>query len=69
MACIRGVGCDKCCRAGCIHVNPPSLVRILRHFSIAENLSPGDENLRHLTVTRRFKKLHIFLAINSENAT
>ena len=38
-----------------IHVNPPSLVRSLRHFGIAENLRPGDENLRHLTVTSRFK--------------
>ena len=34
-----------------IHVNPPSFVRRLRHFGIAENLRPGDENLRHLTVT------------------
>ena len=33
------------------HVNPPSFVRRLRHFGIAENLRPGDENLRHLTVT------------------
>ena len=39
-----------------IHVNPPSFVRSLRHFCIAENLRPGDENLRHLTVTPRFKK-------------
>ena len=56
----------------CIHVNPPSFVRSLRHFGIAENLRPGDENLRHLTVASRFKKkLHIglSLAINSENAT
>ena len=52
-----------------IHVNPPSFVRSLRHFGIAENLRPGDENLRHLTVTSRFKKWRIFLAINSENAT
>ena len=35
-----------------IHVNPPSFVRSLRHFGIAENLRPGDENLRYL----RFKK-------------
>ena len=49
-----------------IHVNPPSFVRSLRHFDIAENLRPGDENLRYLTVTSRLKKLHIFLAINSE---
>ena len=34
-----------------IHVNPPSFVRSLRHFGIAENLRPGHENLRHLTVT------------------
>ena len=33
------------------HVNPPSFVRTLRHFGIVENLRPGDENLRHLTVT------------------
>ena len=39
-----------------IHVNPPSFVRSLRHFDIAENLRPGDENLRHLAVTSRFKK-------------
>ena len=38
----------------CIHVNPPSFVRSLRHFGIAENLRPGDENLRHLTVKSRF---------------
>ena len=37
-----------------IHVNPPSFVRSLRHFGIAENLRPGDENLRHLTVTSIF---------------
>ena len=37
----------------CIHVNPPSFVRRLRHFGIAENLRPGDANLRHLTVTSR----------------
>ena len=43
-----------------IHVNPPSFVRSLRHFDIAENLRPGDENLRHLTVTSRFKKLVYF---------
>ena len=30
-----------------LHVNPPSFVRRLRHFGIPENLSPGDENLRH----------------------
>ena len=42
-----------------IHVNHPSLVRSLRHFGISGNLRPGDENLRHLTVTSRFKKLHI----------
>ena len=52
-----------------IHVNPPSFVRSLRHFGIAENLRPGDENLRHLTVTSIFKKMCIFLAINSENST
>ena len=54
-----------------IHVNPPSFVRSLRHFGIAENLRPGDENLRHLTVDSRFITLRrpIFLAINSENAT
>ena len=40
-----------------IHVNPPSFVRSLRHFGIAENLRPGVENLRHLTVTSRFKKI------------
>ena len=34
-----------------IHVNPPSFVRRLRHFGIAENLRPGDEHLRHFTVT------------------
>ena len=51
------------------HVNPPSFVRSLRHFGIAENLRPGDENLRHLTATSRFKKLRVFLAINNENAT
>ena len=44
----------------CIHVNPPSFVRSLRHFDIAENLRPGDENLRHLTVTSRFKKTVYF---------
>ena len=38
-----------------IHVNPPSFVRSLRHFGIAENLRPGDENLRHLTVTSKLK--------------
>ena len=27
---------------GSIHVNPPSFVRSLRHFGIAENLRPGD---------------------------
>ena len=52
-----------------IHVNPPSFVRSLRHFGIAENLRPGDEHLRHLAVTSRLKKLRIFLAINSENST
>ena len=31
-------------------VNPPSFVRRLRHFGIPENLRPGDENLRHLTI-------------------
>ena len=41
-----------------IHVNPPSFVRSLRHFGIAENLRPGDENLRHLTFTSILKKLH-----------
>ena len=39
-----------------MHVNPPSFVRSLRHFGIAENLRPGDENLRHLTLTPRIKK-------------
>ena len=43
-----------------IHVNPPSFVRSLRHFDIAENLRPGDENLRHLTVTSRFKKKCVY---------
>ena len=52
-----------------IHVNPPSFVRSLRHFGIAENLRPRDENLRRLTAISRFKKLRIFLAINSENVT
>ena len=41
-------------------VNPPSFVRSLRHFGIAENLRPGDENLRQLTVTSRFKKCVYF---------
>ena len=49
------------------HICQPSVIRILRslrHFDIAENLRPGDENLRHLTVTSRFKKnTYIFLAI------
>ena len=56
--------------SGTIHVNPPSLVRSLRQFGFAENLPPAVENLRHLTVTSGFKKLHIkilYLAIN--NAT
>ena len=44
----------------CIHVNPPSLVRSLRHFGIAENLRPGDENLSHLTVTSRIKKIAVY---------
>ena len=35
-------------------------VRSLRHFGIAENLRPGDENLRHLTVTSRFKKKSVY---------
>ena len=53
----------------CIHVNPPSFVRSLRHFGIAENLRPGDEkNLRHLTVTSIFKKMRIFFAIRNQNA-
>ena len=51
-----------------IPVNPPSFVRSLRHFGIAENLRPGDENLRHLRVTPRFKKMRIIFAIKSENA-
>ena len=38
-------------RLSCIHVNPPSFVRSLRHFGMDENLRPGDENLRHLTIT------------------
>ena len=51
----------------CIHVNPPSFVRSLRHFGIVENLRPGDENLRHLTVTSIFegKKVNI-LAITTK---
>ena len=40
-----------------IHVNPPSFVRSLRHFGIAENLRPGDENLRHLTVPSRIQNV------------
>ena len=49
--------------SACVHVNPPSLVRSdsLRHFGIAENLRPGDENLRHLTVTSRFKIIASFV--------
>ena len=47
-----------------IHVNPPSFVRSLRHFGIAENLRPGDENLRHLTVTSRIKKNCIYFFRN-----
>ena len=43
-----------------IHVNPPSFVRSLRHFGMAQNLRPGDENLRHLTVTSIFKKMRMF---------
>ena len=39
-----------------IHVNPPSFVRSLRHFDVAENLRPEDENLRHLTVTSILKR-------------
>ena len=58
-----------CVRAHSIHVNPPSLVRSLRHFGIAENLRPRDENLRHLTVTSTFKKIAYLLAIDSENLT
>ena len=50
----------------CIHVNPPSFELSLRHFGIAENLRPGDEHLRHLTVTSRFKKIRLFLAIKRE---
>ena len=50
---------DNACRLR-IHVNPPSFVRSLRHFDIAENLRLGDENLRHLTVTSRFKKKCVF---------
>ena len=51
-----------------IHVNPPSFVRSLRHFGIVEILRPGDENLRHLTVTSIFKKIAYFLAITNVNA-
>ena len=29
----------------------------LRHFGIAENLRPGDQNLRHLKVTSRLKRI------------
>ena len=52
-----------------IHVNPPSFVRSLRHFGIAENLRPGDENLRDLKVTSRLQKMRVFLAITGEKAT
>ena len=52
---IREKGVPEKCIS--IHVNPPSFVRSLRHFDITENLRPGDENLRHLTVTSRFKKM------------
>ena len=43
-----------------LHVNPPSFVQSLRHFAIAENLRPGNENLRHLTVTSRLKNCTYF---------
>ena len=33
----------------------------LSHFGIAENLRPGDENLRHLTVSSKFKNQIVFL--------
>ena len=52
-----------------LHVNPPSLVRSLRHFGIAENLRPRDKNLRNLTVTSRLKKIAYLVAINCEKQT
>ena len=54
---VRFADCDTSLFSRVLHTcQTSSLVRSLRHFGIAENLRPGDENLRHLTVTSRFKK-------------
>ena len=39
-----------------------------RYFGMAENLSLGDENLRHLTINSRYKKACTYLVIKGENS-